>query len=694
MSDINSPLLTRTRSSRRRRKSGWGVWIFAIGLIVLVSLFTLVYTYYSARAGLINIDVVREMPKASLLYDYQGHAFSRFFEENRIAMPIDKPVPKLLAQAVIATEDRRFYAHGAIDPMGMARAAASNFMGAGNRQGGSTITQQLARNSIGRLERTYDRKFLEIFLAHRIEQAYTKEQILRYYLDRIYFGQGLYGAETTAYAFFGCSVHQLNLAQCALLAGMISSPNASSPWKDIDAAKAARNRALTRMVKAGYITQADADHAEKAPLALKPRPDFGGGFATSEVRRQLEQVLDTTTIQQGGLKIFTTIDAHLQGIAENALTARIEEIEQSKGETHPNGMGDPNTGLPNEDVLEGAFFAMDPSNGAIRAIVGSRDFAVSQYNRAVQARRQVGSSIKPLVYATAFAERNYCPASTIDATPFNLTSNAAQPPITGEQTTLRVNDALVHSDNYAARRMGDIVGFDLLNSYAHQCGVTTEIPHYPSSYLGSCDLSLNELTGIYATFADQGVWVHQHIVVQVQDERGRVIYQNQPEGHRIFSPQVARQITGILQNVLDFGTGAPIRQEYGFSAPAAGKTGTTNDYKDAWFVGYTTHLVAGVWIGYDKPREVMPGGYAARVALPVWAKVMKQAQDTYQMEEFPVPEGLEKVSVGGGLFGEGQRYYLTPEQRDLLNQEPTSSPEENNAPSGRSVIDRFFDIFR
>ena len=392
-------------------------------------------------------------------------------------------MPKLLGEAVVATEDRRFYSHGGVDWYGTARAAVSNLVGHGGRQGGSSITQQLARNSIGRMERTYNRKLLEIFLAGRIERAYTKEQILRYYLDRIYFGQGLYGAQTTAYAFFGVPVQQLNLAQCALLAGMISSPNASSPWKDIKAAKAARDRALERMVRAKYITEAEAEHAHRAPLALRPRPDFGGGFATSEVRRQLEQILDETTIEQGGLKISTTIDPRLQLAAENSLQARINEIEASKGETHRAGFGDPNTGLPDSDVLEGAFFAMDPGTGAIRAVVGSRDFALSQYNRAVQARRQIGSTLKPLIYATAFAERNYSPASTIDATPFDLTK-AQIGPATGPRNILRVNDALVHSDNYAARRMGEVVGPALLNDYAHRCGVTTDIPPFPSSYLG------------------------------------------------------------------------------------------------------------------------------------------------------------------------------------------------------------------
>ncbi|HEY0256394.1 MAG TPA: penicillin-binding transpeptidase domain-containing protein, partial [Candidatus Methylacidiphilales bacterium] len=259
---------------------------------------------------------------------------------------------------------------------------------------------------------------------------------------------------------------------------------------------------------------------------------------------------------------------------------------------------------------------------------------------------------------------------------------------------LRVNDALVHSDNYAAVRMGTIVGPDLLNSYAHQCGVTTDIPPYPSSYLGACDMSLNELTGIYATIANQGVWVKQHIVVQVLDDKGRIIYQHQPEGRRVFSPQVARQVTGMLENVLDFGTGTPVRQEYGFTSPAAGKTGTTNDYRDTWFEGFTSHLVAGAWIGYDKPRTVMAGGYAAKVALPVWANVMKQAQGAYPMEEFPIPDGLQEVGVGGGLFGRDERYYLTSDQRGLLDQQVTTSPGENNAPEKKSIIDRFFDIFR
>jgi penicillin-binding protein 1A len=410
----------------------------------------------------------------------------------------------------------------------------------------------------------------------------------------------------------------------------------------------------------------------------------------------LETVLDETTIEQGGLKIFTTIDSHLQDVAESALASRISEIEKDKGETHSNGFGDPNTGMPDEDVLEGSFFAMDPATGSIRAVVGSRDFAVSQYNRAMQSRRQVGSTLKPLIYAISFAEKNYCPASTIDASKFDMTkARNGVTPVGDSPDPIRINDALVKSDDPAAVRMGIIIGPDLLNSYAHQCGVTTDIPAFPSSYLGACDLSLNELTGIYATFANQGTWVKQHIVVQVRDDQDRVIYQFKPEGHRVFSPQIARQVTGMMQNVLDFGTGAPVRQEYGFNAPAAGKTGTTNDYKDALFEGFTTHLVAGVWIGYDKPREIMAGGYGAAVALPVWAKVMKQVEDSYPAADFPIPPGLQETNVGGGLFGHGERYYLTSQQVAQLDQEPSSNDDDNGrASSGRNIFDRILDIFR
>jgi penicillin-binding protein 1A len=683
---MTKPPPLNARRPVRRRKRGFFAWVLTIGLVAVLGLGALVYLYYDIRANLINLDVVREMPQASILYDYQGKPFSRFFEENRVPMPADKPVPKLLAEAVIAKEDRRFYQHGGVDWFGTIRALVADVLHrGGSRQGGSSITQQLARNSIGQMQRTYNRKLLEIFLANRIERAYTKEQILRYYLDRIYFGQGLYGAQTTANAFFGVSVEKLTLPQCALLAGMISSPNASSPWKDIKAAKAARDRALDTMVGEKYITQAEADRARRQPLALRPRPDFGGGFATSEVRRQLDGILDETTIEQGGLKIFTTIDPRLQQAAENSLVARINEIEHSKGETQHGG--DPNTGLPDSDVLEGAFFAEDPTTGAIRAVVGSRDWSLSQYNRAMQARRQVGSTLKPLLYATAFAEKGYNPASTIDATPFDLRLPQTPP---GGDKLIRVNEALVESDNYAARRMGDIVGFDLLNRYAKNCGDTTDIPAFPSSYLGACTMSLNELTGIYATFADGGVWVKQHIVVEVRDARDRTLYKFAPEGRQVFSPQVARQVTGMMQNVLDYGTGAPVRSEYGFHAPAAGKTGTTNDYKDAWFEGFTTRLVAGAWIGYDQPREVMSGGYAARVALPVWANVMKQMTTTYPMQDFPIPPGLQETDLDGSLFNHGQRYYLTADQ---IAQAGRTSVEEDR-PQGHNIFQKFFDLFR
>ncbi|MEI9999651.1 MAG: penicillin-binding transpeptidase domain-containing protein [Verrucomicrobiota bacterium] len=306
------------------------------------------------------------------------------------------------------------------------------------------------------------------------------------------------------------------------------------------------------MVRAGYITQAQAGQARRTPLALR---------AAARLRRRLRHQRGAPAARvdprrhrsaAGRAEDFHHHRLAAADRAEGALAARIAEIEKSKGEEHTNGFGDPNTGLPDENVLEGAFFAEDPANGAIRAVVGSRDFAVSQYDRAMQARRQVGSTIKPLLYATAFAEKGYCPASTIDSSKFDMVH--AQNGVVPEgdpPDPLRVNDALVKSDDPSAVRMGIILGPDLVADYARRCGVTSDIPPYPSSYLGACQISLNEAHRHLRDLRQPGRVVKQHLVVQVRDENDNVLYQFQPEGHRVFTPQVARQVTGMMQNVLD-----------------------------------------------------------------------------------------------------------------------------------------------
>ncbi len=611
-------------------------------LLLLFCLGTGLFLFFYVEAGSIDLTVVGEMPKASILYDCHGKIIYRYFEENRIPIPGDH-APELLKKAIIAKEDKRFYEHSGFDFVGTLRAAVANFSHGGVRQGGSTITQQLARNSIGRFERTFHRKILEIFLARRIEQAFTKEEILLHYLNRIYYGRGLYGAETASQAFFGKRSADLNLGEAALLAGIVSAPNSSSPWTNFEAALRARARTLTTMESAGFISEAERKNAEAEPLTLKPYVSYDGDYYVDEIHKVLETILSEDQISSGGLQIFTTIDYGLQDTAEKSLRQGLETIEKentrSRSKTSRSSSAEP---------LEGAVYIQDRPTGAIRALVGGRDYKLSKFNRATQARRQAGSTLKPLLYACAFEELGYSPVTWIENTPFDLTklSGSEENP-SGNESWIRINDALVHSDNYAAVRVGKSVGPELFLYYAQQCGIHSGIPPYPSSYLGACEVTLADLTEVYATLANQGVHQKPFLVVSVRDQQGTELYHHTPESTPVFSPPVAFQVSRMLENVIDFGTARAIRSQYNFSRPAAGKTGTTDDYRDAWFVGYTSSLVGGVWVGYDQPEMIMAGGYGSRVALPIWTTIFDAAQHYYPMEEFEQPAGLHPLTIEG-----------------------------------------------
>lgn len=635
--------------------------ILALGLILPVCVI------YGVRAMKVDLDLVHEMPKASIVYDKDGQQLGRFFEQNRVPLPPGK-LPEKLTQAIIATEDQRFYYHPGIDVAGIARAALANVLPGGLREGGSTITQQLARNSINRMERTYDRKLLEIFLALRIEATYSKDEILRNYFDRIYYGHGLYGAQTAAQAFFGKSVHDLSLGEAALLAGMVSAPNTFSPWSGktkaaFEKTLAVRDKSLRRMQRHGFATEEEVEQAKAEPFVLKPRPSFGGNYAIEEVRRQLRGLVPPQELKAGGLKIFTTVDYGLQYLAGQVIQEHLATLENTKAYRSRHGR-------KGAGQLQAAFFALSPENGAIRAVVGGRDYNESPFNRATQAKRQVGSTLKPLLYGAAFEEKNYSPATWVSKKPFDL--KRAKPNLTpsgGSDQYIRVNDALAKSDNYAAVRIGNLIGPETFVYYAQQAGVTNPIPPYQSSYLGACDLTVAEVAGIYAALINSGTWEKPFIVKRVQDENGRTIFEHQQEERRVFSPQVARQVVGMMENVVNKGTGSSLRSRYGFKFPAAGKTGTTNNYKDAWFVAGTSSLVAAVWVGFDRPKTISSAGYGSAAALPIWAKVFNVAKDHYPMERFPVPAGLERttLSKGSSWFSDNktptQVVYLKPDQQ-------------------------------
>ncbi|MEM1059696.1 MAG: transglycosylase domain-containing protein [Verrucomicrobiota bacterium] len=702
--DQNPP--SKSLSARRRRggkgrtrpglfwRIMWGPirWGFRHGFMLSMLMLAVIMPLcliYGVRAMKVDLRLVREMPKASIVYDRNGQQLGRFFEQNRVPLP-EGELPALLKHAIIATEDQRFYYHPGIDPLGIARAAIANLTPGGNRQGGSTITQQLARNSINMLERTYDRKMLEIFLAIRIEAGYSKDEILRHYLDRIYYGHGLYGAQTAAQAFFGKSVHDLSLGEAALLAGIVSGPNTFSPWNSKTKANyqrtiAVRNESLDRMYRRGFASKEEVEAAKAEPLALKPKPDFGGNYAMDEVRRQLRQFIPLEQLNEGGLKIFTTVDYGLQHKAEEVVAEQVAAIERTK--SFRNRHGGKGAGQ-----LQAAFYAVSPDNGAIRAVVGGRGYRQTQFNRATQARRQVGSTLKPLIYAVAFQEKNYSPATKVSNKQFDL--KRAKPnlnPTGGDY--IRINEALVKSDNYAAVRVGNFIGPESFVYYAQQAGIRSSIPPYQSSYLGACDLSVAEMTTVYATLINGGVWEEPHIVNEVRTNDETVLYRHKPASREVFSPQVARQVVGMMENVVENanGTAHRLRTAYGFERPVAGKTGTTNDYKDAWFIGGTSHLVAGVWVGFDQPKTISSGGYGARAALPIWAGVFNAAQDHYPMQKFPVPVGLERRTLGGGVFsnaGPREVVYLKPEQDWQIN---AGGRESSSGEKPKGFFEQLFD---
>jgi penicillin-binding protein 1A len=649
---------------------------FVAGALLVVA----VATFYNVRAGRVDLFVVRDMPQTTVIYDMHGRPIHRFFSQNRVLMPEGK-VPFPLREAIVSTEDRRFFEHHGFDAWGIVRAAISNLIGHGNLQGASTITQQLARNSIGRLERTLDRKLLELALARRIEKAYSKEEILRHYLDRIYYGRGLYGAETAARAFYGKTVGQLSLGEAALLAGMVSAPNRFSPWTDVEAALRARNRALKRMAKAGFITKAQREAAQAEQLALRPRPEEKGNYFADEIRKVLAPYVSEEELLEGGLKIFSTLDQDLQSVATSTVRDQVEAIESS-AEARKGGAG---------SALEGAMIILDTGSGAIRAMVGGRDYATSEFNRATQARRQVGSLLKPFVYGAVFEALGYSPATWVDTTPFDLTHPDTASASSGH-SFLRVNEALARSDNYAAMRMGQLVGPGSVITFLRQCGVWSSLKAFPSLFLGACELSLVEVTSAYATLGAGGVWHEPFLVVQVQDAEGRVLFQRQPAARVAMSPEVARQVLGMMEAVMDWGTGAPVRTKFGVSGPAAGKTGTTNDYRDAWFMGLTSQLTGGVWVGADQPRTIASSGYGGRLALPIWGTVFRAAEQRYPPAPFAVPTGLELVELDAGILSKyrAQTVWLRPDQRWQAGTRQDDVPAGEPPPvkRSRSWLDR------
>ncbi len=592
-------------------------------------------------------------PVKTLVFDAKGRVIHEFFKENRSPVPL-RQIPRHLVNATIATEDRSFYQHWGVDLWGVARAAVTDIMKMRRAQGGSTITQQLARNLFLTHERTFGRKLKEAVLAVEIERAYTKDQILEMYFNQIYFGEGAYGVEAAAKTYFNRPLRDLGLSECALLAGIPANPTLYSPRRYPRGALERRNKVLRNMLATKAITQVEFNHAKAAPIGVTPvrySNDLAPYFVEM-VRLRLDEAYGSNQVYEGGLRVYTTLDMDLQRLAESSLERQLATLENEpsfkiKRASYVPKMveGVRSTKTP---YLQGSLAAIDPRTGYVRALVGGRDWNHSNFNRATQAYRQPGSAFKPFVYVAAI-DHGFQPTDIIVDEP------VAYPGANGElyrpgnydhqfrgSVTLRY--ALQHSINIPAIKLLRKVGTSLVASYARRMGIRSQIGQNLSLALGTSEVNLLELTTAYGVLANRGIRNDPLFILKVEDRNGNVLEKSVPRPVEVLSEETASVMTSMLQSVMDHGTGAPARLR-GFALPAAGKTGTMDDYMDAWFVGYVPSLVCGVWVGFDEKRPIGPGMTGARVALPAWTDFMLGATRGRPAEDFPAPAGTVERDV-------------------------------------------------
>ena len=597
-------------------------------------------------------------PVKTLVYDINGKLVHEFYKENRSLVPL-RQIPRSMIDAILAIEDRRFYTHWGIDPWRLAGALINDVLSGRPEQGASTITQQLARNLFLTHEKTLTRKLKEMALAIRIEQTYTKDEILEMYFNQIYFGEGAYGLDAASKVFYGKPVQEMTLTECALLAGLPRNPRDYSPRREPDRALKRRNLVLAAMLQTKRISRAQYEAASEAPLGVtKTRMDTRAApYFMEMVRQYLDERYGSNQIYEGGLRVYTTLDIELQLVAEESLERRLTALEARNqykrtratlaAAAKPSSGGKERT---QTTYLQGAVVSIDPTNGHIRALVGGRDFNDSNFNRAVQASRQPGSAFKPFIYAAAI-DNGFSPTDVILDTPVSFKAGngeewAPQNYDHKFRGPVTLRSALAHSVNVPAAKLLQKLGTTVVTSYARRMGIRTRLVSDLSLALGTSEVNLLELTSAYGVFADQGIRVYPVFVLRVEDKNGKVLEQTRPTAEEALSPETALTMTSMLSSVVETGTAASARA-LGLSVPAAGKTGTTDDYSDAWFVGYVPGLVTGVWVGFDRKQKIGPGMTGAAAALPIWVDITGAATKGKAPQEFPVPSGVVSALICG-----------------------------------------------
>ncbi|MFQ5442561.1 MAG: penicillin-binding protein 1A [Thermodesulfobacteriota bacterium] len=718
-----------------------------------IFLFFLLFSYVYFVRSLPPIDAIKDYQPnlVSRLYAQDGQLIGEFYIERRVIVPFSK-IPAHLINAFLAAEDSQFYKHEGISYIGIFRAFYKNISAGRIVQGGSTITQQVARSLFLTPEKKISRKVREMILARRIEKRLNKNEILSLYLNQIYLGKGAYGVQAAAQAYFGKDVEDLDIAESAILAGLPKAPSKYSPYANFERSKKRQEFIIKRMVEDGFITSDAADAAVVEEIKLKPvdvnKNLWVAPYFKEHIRRYIEEEYGDDILYRGGLNIFTTLDVKFQNAANAAVKKGLRNFDRRRGwrgpvqtlvtpedidafreemdkklESHPIRAGgvydgvvtsvdeetkkinvdigsragvmtkrayrwaiiynpdneidgtrvedpfklfkpgdvikvkvksvsaDETVPLPlkltQEPLVEAALLAMEPETGYIKAMVGGSDFSKTQFNRTIQSYRQPGSAFKPIIYAAAF-DRGFTPATVVMDTPivFEDTENETswRPRNYDEHfagaTTVR--KAIAHSRNVISIKVLNKIGVPSALEYAEKLGITTPLARDLSLALGSSVVTLQDMTTAYATFANRGMRPKPLFITKIIDREGNVVEDNTPEPTEALSPETAYIMTKMLEGVIEHGTGWRARA---LGRPAAGKTGTTNNLNDAWFLGYVPGLAAGTWVGYDNERELGKHETGSRAALPIWLDFMKGATEGTPIKNFPVPDGIEFARI-------------------------------------------------
>ena len=758
-------LKQRVRPKKRRFLRAFLLWSFLVGFI-LVLLGALagigVYFYLSSRLPQIGSLTEYHPPIISTVYSDDGRKIGEFFEERRIVKPLDQ-IPQQLINAFVAAEDSRFYKHKGVDFYSILRAFFKNLEAGTIVQGGSTITQQVTKSFLLTPEKSYTRKLKEAILAYRIDKVFNKKEILYLYLNQIYLGHGAYGVEAAAENYFGKSAKDLNLAECAILAGLPQAPSKYSPFKYPERAKQRQIYVLNRMVDEGYITNIEATEAINTTVEIKPRRNWyieEIPYYTEQVRRYVEEKYGRDMLYNQGLKIYTAANIEMQKIAEEEVEKGLleldkrqgfrgpeqklapEEIEafsktvQSELEEHPleigqilkgvvikvddkqkvvtvrmgNALGqiafedmkwarkpDPEVAyyetsikLPSEalhvgDVIrvkckekmkdadlwqltleqeptaQAALLCIEAETGFVKVIVGGRDFRDSQFNRAFQSRRQPGSAFKPIIYAAALDKqfdepgKFYTPATVIIDSPIVFEDEERD--FTWKPRNYKerffgptlMRDALAKSRNVVTIKILQDIGVEYAIEYAKKLGITSELSRDLSIALGSSGVSLLELTKAYSVFANQGYLIEPVFIVKIEDRDGNVLEEAAPERVKVIEKTTAYLMTDMLEGVVKHGTAWRVKA---LNRPVAGKTGTTNNLFDAWFMGYSPQYITGTWVGFDDEAPLGKGETGSRAASPIWLGFMQRILADKPLKVFEVPEGVvfTKIDAETGLL--------------------------------------------